>query len=154
MSSIGFPYWDSTVTIYNKYVDPTTQKVTWYRCVAENCFWKDVNETYYVGTRGISTTGVKLETKEVVCRIPEDDRYFDRGAWNALDDKTDTFTLSQGDIIVLGEVEDVIDDYTSGQRSTDLITKYKALQSCLEVDTFVNNVRNGIGLRHYRVVGK
>ena len=154
MSSIGFPFWDSTVTIYNKYEDPNTQKTTWYRTVAENCFWKDVNETYYVGTRGISTSGVKLETKEVICRIPEDDRFLDKGSWNASNAKSEHFTLSQEDIIVLGEVEDKIDDYTAGKRSTDLITKYKALQSCIEIDTFVNNVRNGIGLRHYRVIGK
>ena len=154
MSSVGFPFWDKTVTLYNKYVDSTTQKTTWYRTVIENCFWKDVNETYYVGTRGISTTGVKLETKQVICRIQEDDRYLAKGAWDALEYKSEYFTLSQGDIIVLGEVNDEIDDYTSGKRSTDLITKYKALQSCIEVDTCVNNVMTGVGLAHYRVIGK
>ena len=154
MSSIGFPFWDSTITVYNRYEDSTTQKTTWYRTVLENCFWKDVNETYYVGTRGISTSGVKLETKEVICRIPEDDKYVNKGDWNALADKSDHFTLAQEDIIVLGEVDDVIDDYTEGSRSTDLLEKYRALQSAIEVDTFVNNVRNGIGLRHYRVIGK
>jgi hypothetical protein len=148
-----FPWWDKTITLYNKYVDPTTQAISWYRTVIEDCFWKNVNNTYYVGTRGISTTGVKLETKEIVCRIPEDERYVDRQTWEELDDRTENFTIGNGDIIVLGEVDDVIDETIKGQRSTDLVTKYKKYDSCLMVDTYVINTYTGVSLKHYRVVG-
>lgn len=148
-----FPWWDKTITLYNKYVDPTTQVITWYRNVIQDCFWKNVNNTYYVGTRGISTSGVKLETKEIVCRIPEDERYVDRQTWEELDDRTENFTIGNGDIIVLGEVDDVIDETIQGQRSTDLVTKYKKYDSCLMVDTYVINTYTGVSLKHYRVVG-
>ena len=72
MSNFPFPWWDKTVTIYNKVVDPTTQRITWYSTVVENCFWKYVNNLYNMGRYGMSTVGVQLEIKNVVCRIPKE----------------------------------------------------------------------------------
>ena len=153
MSNFPFAWWDKTITLYNKYVDPTTQVITWYRTVINNCFWKNVNETYYVGTRGISTSGVKLETKTITCRIPEDERYVDRKTWDELADKSKNFTIGNGDIIILGEVNDTIDETTSGKHSTDLVSKYKKYDARLMIDTYVINTVTGVGLRHYRIVG-
>lgn len=153
MSNFPFAWWDKTITLYNKYVDPTTQVITWYRTVIHNCFWKNVNETYYVGTRGISTSGVKLETKTITCRIPEDERYVDRKTWDELADKSKNFTIGNGDIIILGEVNDTIDETTSGKHSTDLVAKYKKYDASLMIDTYVINTVTGVGLRHYRIVG-
>ena len=153
MSNFPFAWWDKTITLYNKYVDPTTQVITWYRTVINNCFWKNVNETYYVGTRGISTSGVKLETKTITCRIPEDERYVDRKTWDELADKSKNFTIGNGDIIILGEVNDTIDETTSGKHSTDLVSKYKKYDASLMIDTYVINTVTGVGLRHYRIVG-
>ena len=148
-------WWDQTITIYNKFVDPTTQRVSWYKTTVENCFWKYVNNTYYVGTRGISSSGISLESKNVTCRIPKADNFIKRGEWEQLSetDRANYFTLGNGDIIVLGEVSDVIDEYTAGQRSTDLVTKYKRLQECIEVDTYVINTGTNVGMEHYRVIG-
>lgn len=153
MSNFPFAWWDKTITLYNKYVDPTTQVVSWYRTVINNCFWKNVNETYYVGTRGISTTGVKLETKDIICRIPQDDRYVDKYTWETLDDKSENFTLGNGDIIILGEVEDVIDETEKGSRSTDLVSKYKQYDKSLMIDKYTINTGTGVGMPHYRIVG-
>lgn len=147
-------WWDKTVTVYNKYVDHTTQRVTWYRTVIENCFWKYVNQTYFVGTRGISTSGIQLETKETICRIPQDDRYVDKRTWNELEDKTSNFTLANGDIVILGEVDDVIDEYVSGQRSTDVTARYKEYDACIEIDSYTINTYTGVELKHYKIVGK
>ena len=133
MSNFPFVWWDKTITLYNKYVDPTTQVVSWYRTVINNCFWKNVNETYYVGTRGISTTGVKLETKDIICRIPQDDRYVD--------------------IIILGEVEDVINETEKGSRSTDLVSKYRQYDKSLMIDKYTINTGTGVGMPHYKIVG-
>lgn len=119
-----------------------------------NCFWKAVNNTYTIGSYGKSTTGVTLETKNIICRIPKSDIYVDKRTWKDLLDKSDTFTLGNGDIIVLGEVDDEIDEYTAGKRSTDLLKKYKEFDECLEIDTYVINTGTGLGLEHYRVVGK
>ena len=151
MSEFPFPWWDKTVTIYNKVVDPTTQRITWYKNTAENCFWKYVNNSYTI--RGSMIT---LDTKDVICRIPKTDKFVDKKTWQELTDeeRKNYFTLANGDIIILGEVEDVIDEYTAGQRSTDLVTKYKEYDACIEIDTYVDNCQTGVNLDHYRVVGK
>lgn len=149
MSNLPFPWWDKTITIYNKFVDPTTQRITWYRTVIENCFWKYVNNTYHV-----KGSNMLFETKDVICRIPENDSFVFETEWRALSDKSEAFTLATGDIIVLGEVSDVIDEYTKGNRSTDLIAKYKEQRACLEIDTYVDNTQTGVDLGHYRVIGK
>lgn len=154
MSNFPFAWWDKTLTIYNRIVDPDTQRVSWQRTVVEHCFWKYVNNIYNMGRYGMSSLGIRVETKDVICRIPKDDRFVDKRAWKSLEDKTGHFTLGNGDIIILGEVQDVIDEYTAGQRSTDLLAKYKEEDACLEVDTYVDNVQTGVGLEHYRVIGK
>lgn len=151
MSEFPFPWWDKTVTIYNKVVDPTTQRITWYKNTAENCFWKYVNNSYTI--RGSMIT---LDTKDVICRIPKTDKFVDKKTWRELKDeeRKDYFTLANGDIIILGEVEDVIDEYTAGKRSTDLVAKYKEDDACIEIDTYVDNCQTGVNLEHYRIVGK
>ena len=156
MSNFPFPWWDAKITIYNKLIDPTTQRVSWYKNTCENCFWKCVNGTYTIGRSGVSSTGIVLETKNIICRIPQNDKYVDKRVWKDLKDneRKDFFTLGKGDIIVLGEVTDTIDEYATGKRSTDLITKYKEFDECLEIDTYTINVRTGVGLPHYKIVGK
>ena len=154
MNNVPFPWWDKTVTIFNKYVDPTTQRVTWYKTVVKNCFWKASNDIYNMGRYGMSTVGIQLETKTITCRIPKDKRYVDKRKWSELSNKNGKFTLANGDILVLGNVDDVIDDYTAGQRSTDLLSKYKVYDECLEIDRYSDNVRTGIALEHYRITGK
>ena len=154
MSNFPFPWWDKTVTVYNKEVNPTTNRISWYRTVVENCFWKATNNIFNMGRYGVSTIGVLTETKTIICRIPQSDEYVNRREWHLLTDKSGHFTLENGSIIVLGEVDDVIDEYTKGQRSTDLLAKYKQYDECLEVDTYVDNVQEGISLPHYRIVGK
>ena len=153
-NSFPFPWWDKTLTIYNKYVDSSTQRVTWYRTVLNNCFWKYDNTTYYVGKYSVKVSGIELETKHVICRIPKDERFLYQQDWRALQDKSKNFTLATGDIIILGEVDDVIDEYTAGQRSTDLVSKYKELLECVEIDSYVINTGTGMGFQHYRVIGE
>ena len=149
MSNFPFPWWDKTITIYNKVVDPTTQRVSWYRNTIENCFWKYVNNIYYNGT-------MRFETKDTICRIPQDERFVDKATWRNLkdEDRKDYFTFANGDIIILGEVSDTIDEYTAGKHSTDLVAKYKEDDACIEIDTYVDNVQTGVGLEHYRIIGK
>lgn len=154
VSNFPFAWWDKTITIYNKLVDPTTQRVSWYKTTVTNCFWKAINNTYTVGSYGKTTSGIILETKSIICRIPKSDNYVDKRTWKDLSDKSGKFTFGNGDIIVLGAVEDVIDEYTTGKRSTDLLTKYKEFDECLEIDTYVINTGTGLGLEHYRIVGK
>lgn len=154
MSNFPFAWWDKTITIYNKDVDPVTQHTTWYRTVVKNCFWKAENITFSMGRYGVSTIGVVTDNKNIICRIPKDKRFLDKRKWKETENKSGKFTLANGDIIILGNVDDVIDDYVAGSRSTDIIAKYKEFDACLEVDTYIDNVQTGVSLEHYRVVGK
>lgn len=154
MSDFPFPWWDKTITVYNKFVDPTTQRVSWYRTVVENCFWKAQNIIFNMGRYGVSQIGVLTENKTITCRIPKNEKYLAKKEWRELENKSEYFTLANKDIIVLGEVEDVIDEYVAGQRSTDLIAKYTEDDACLEIDAYVDNVQTGVGLEHYRITGK
>jgi len=141
-------WWSTTVTIYNRFEDPQTQVVSWFRKTVDNCFWK------YVGNK-VTVGETVLETNDIICRIPKNDLYLDKYEWINLpnDQMGDYFTLGQGDIIVKDEVDDIINEYQSGVRSTDLISKYKALQGCMEIQEVANNTGVGLGMEHYHVRG-
>ena len=150
MSKSGYPiWWDTTVTIYNKFVDTNTQVITWYRTVVTDCFWN------LDGTK-VSIGDVVLDSKSVLCRIPKDDTFLERKDWVTLaaDEKKNYFTLGQGDIIVRGSVEDTINEYQAGHRSTDLLSKYREAQWCMEITDYSNNTGVGRNNEHYLVRGK
>lgn len=141
-------WWEDTITVYNKYTDPQTQVVSWYRRVLTNCFWKYEHQKLTVGE-------TILETNRTICRIPQNEQFLERYQWEQLynDVMAAYFTLSQGDIVVKGEVEDIIDEYSKGHRSTDLLTKYKALQGCIEIETVSINTKTGTNNKHYLISG-
>lgn len=141
-------WWDTKVTIYNKYTDPQTQIVKWFRHVIADCFWK------YSGDK-ISIGSTVLETNKTICRIPKDTDFLEAYQWRNLpnDEMQDYFTLGVGDIIIKGEIDDTIDEYVSGKRSSDIIKKYKDLQGCIEVQRVANNTGAGRCQEHYRAEG-
>lgn len=142
------PWWDTTITVFNKYEDPQTHVITWYRKVVTQAFWKYVNDTVSVG-------GTVLEAKKIVCRIRESSAFLEKYLWlkQTNDSRANFFTLGSGDIIVKGEVSDVIDEYTAGKRSSDILSKYRALQGCMEIDTVAINIGAGRCEPHYRAEG-
>ena len=137
-------WWDTTVTIYNKYENAQTQLVTWYKHIVHGCFWK------YHGEK-VVINDVVLDTKSILCRIRLSDEFLEKHEWIAKpnDQMSNYFTLGQGDIIVKGEVDDVINEYQPGYRSSDLKAKYKALQGCMEIQEWANNTGGGRGIEHY-----
>ena len=142
------PWWDTTVTIYNRYIDPITNIVSWFKTTVANCFWKYTGDKVTVGE-------TILETNNIICRIPKNDKFMESYLWVQLpnDEMANYFTLGQGDIIVRGEVADNIDEYRAGYRSSDFIAKYKTLQGCMEVEEVAINVGAGRGNEHYYVKG-
>ena len=142
------PWWSETVTIYNRYEDEQTHLISWYSHVVSGCFWKYVGEKISIGE-------TIMETNNTICRIPENADYKPRYEWNELpnDEMSNYFTLGKDDIIVLGEVSDIIDEYTKGSRSTDLIAKYKKLQGCMTIEQYADNTGTGRGQKHYYVRG-
>jgi len=150
MSKPGFPiWWEDTITIYNKFVDTQTDVVHWYRNVAIDCFWKMSGAEVNVG-------GTVLDSKSITCRIPKDDRFLEKQEWVKLpnDEMSRYFTLAPGDIIIKGECEEEIDEYTKGHRSTDLLGKYREYQACMEITEYSNNTGSGRNNEHYFVRGK
>ena len=141
-------WWNTTITIYNRYEDKQTNLVTWFRHKVDGAFWK------YTGDKVVINNTV-LETKNIICRIRKDGAFLEKHEWIAIpnDQMSNYFTLRQGDIIVKGEVSDEINEYVSGKRSTDLKKKYKDLQGCLEIQEWSNNTGGGRGNEHYFVKG-
>lgn len=150
MSKPGFPvWWNTTVTVYNKFTDTQTSVVHWFRNVVTDCFWQLSGTEVRVG-------GTVLDSKSIVCRIPKDERFLEKQDWIALpnDEMDDYFTLAQGDIIVKGECEFVVDEYTKGHRSSDLLSQYRDYQACMEITEWSNNTGIGRNNEHYLARGK
>jgi len=141
-------WWNTTITVYNKFVDPQTKVVRWYKTVITGAFWKYIHEKVMIGQ-------TVLETNSIVCRIRKDDRFLEKYEWlqKPNDEMENFFTLGKGDIIIKGEVDDEINEYQSGKRSTDLIAKYKELQGCMSIDECANNTGGGRGQEHYVAKG-
>ena len=138
MRNIYPPWWDTTVTIYNQFEDAQTKVITWYRNVVNGCFWDYQSNKLVVGE-------TVLESNKTICRIRKDDRFLQPFEYKEIpnDHKAEYFTWAKGDIIIKGEVDDEIDEYERGQRSTDLIKKYKDLQGCIEIDHVSINAGGG-----------
>ena len=143
MNDVYPEWWNVTVTLYNKY-ESSSGEITWYRTVLEGCFWK--YETDY--TRVDNATQM---TKVLLCRVRKSDSFLENFEWRELDSKGDYFTFSEGDILIRGEVEDIVDEYTAGSRSSDLLKKYK--DRCAEITECRINVDGGRVCEHYLVRG-
>ena len=141
-------WWDTTITIYNRYEDPQTNVVTWHRFVVTGAFWKAAGDKVVIDK-------TVLDTENIICRIRKHPAFLEKSAWLGTpnDQMSNYFTLAQGDIIVKGEVSDVINEYETGKRSSDLKKKYKELDGCLEIKRWANNTGGGRGNEHYYVKG-
>lgn len=141
-------WWNQTITVYNQFKDPKTNKTIWYKTTIHECFWRYTEEKFIIN-------GTVVNANVTICRIPKQDNYLDRYLWEQLDDteRQNYFTLTIGDMVVKGDVDDDIDEYTSGRRSNDFLTKYKRLQGCTLVSMVADNTGGGRGAEHYLVKG-
>lgn len=141
-------WWNTTITIYNRYEDPQTNIVTWHRFVVDGAFWKASGDEVVIDKS-------VLNTDSIICRIRKHPAFLEKSVWVGIpnDQMSNYFTLAQGDIIIKGEVSDVINEYEAGKRSTDLKKKYKNLEGCLEIKQWANNTGGGRGNEHYYARG-
>lgn len=142
-------WWDETVTVYNKYTDPLTKLITWHRHVVVGAFWKNIGNKVTIDT-------TVIETDTIICRMRIDELFLPKHEWINLpnDEMDEYFTLGKGDIIIRDRVEDEVNEYSVGHKSTDLVNKYKDLQGCMTIDKVTINVGGGRGNEHYLVKGK
>ena len=136
-------WWNTTVTLYNRY-EAKNGETTWYRTVLTGCFWKYITDY----TRTNDATEM---TKVLLCRVRKNSNFLVDHEWYASDDKDTYFTFNEGDILIEGEVDDTIDDYTKGSRSSDLLKKYKS--RCAQITECRINVGDGRVAEHYVVRG-
>lgn len=129
--------WNKYITIYNAYID-VTGKTNYIRHNIGGCFVKNVETKT---DNGLTQT----KTKSCIIRIPRQKNYIRSDLWQQLTLKDKFITLQCDDIIVIGKVDDTIDDLVDGQRATDLIGKYKAVR----IDSIVIN--NDLPKNHYKV---
>lgn len=148
MSAImAYPeWWDKTITIYNKYEDPESHLITWYRHTVDGCFLQDVGNKLKMGE-------TILESNQIICRIPENELYQDKYTWINNDDRSEYFTLGLQDLVVVGEISEDINEYQKGKRSSDFIAKYKAITSVLEIESLSINTGPMRCNPHYKVRG-
>ena len=114
------PWWNDTVTLYNRKV-VNGNVVTWKRTVLAGCYFDRVAE------RIRSTSGaVTLQhSDKLMVRIPQSSNFVSKAVWDSTTPDANAFTLSPEDIVVFGEVSDVIEEYQASHRSTDLVNRYK-----------------------------
>ena len=148
MSNLYPEWWDTTITVFNKFTDPQTKVVRWYKTIVNGAFWKYVGDKVMIGK-------TVLETNNTICRVRKDARFLEQYLWlqKPNDEMQNYFTLAKGDILIKGEVEDEIDEYISGKRSNDIIAKYKQLQGCMTIEEIAINVGVGRCDEHYYVKG-
>lgn len=139
-------WWNTTITVYNKYEDPATRRITWYKTVLHNCFWK------YTGNK-ITVGETTIDTDSTLCRIPVHSAFLEKYQWDNATDKSAHFTFSGGDMIVKGEVADEINEYQSGQRASDFLSKHKNMTECMVIEKCAVNTGIGRGMEHYLVKG-
>ena len=125
------PTFNETVTVYHqhKFYDETKKRnvTEWTRAV--------YNECYFGLQKSESLNGNTLShTSSYTAKIPYNGK---------------VLVIAPGDIVVLGEVYDTIDDVQS-KRATDLINKYKA--NCFTVRTFSDNTKIPEDA-HYKLTG-
>lgn len=147
-------WWESTITVYNKYIDPITRAVSWYPTTLRNCFWAYASLVSASMYLKLSYLGIREATNTVICRVPKNEKFLEPGEWKESQNKGDFFTFSQGDIIVRGEVTETINEYVDGSRSTDFIKKHKDLGNCIQINQLQVNVGTGRCLEHYYITGE
>lgn len=107
--------YNQKVTILNKLKksDSSTGLDVWYKTVIEDAAW-------YARVERTVSGGSVLIGSYVRCLIPYHEEYLTYGEWRKLDNPEGKFTMSSGDYIVLGEVEEEI----TPQNIVSIMTKY------------------------------
>lgn len=141
-------WWNTTITLYNKFVDPKSKKSIWYEHIIPDCFYSKTQEEIIINN-------TKIVSDVSTCRLRVNDKFIPKDEWNELspEDKYDFFTLCSGDIIVTKAIDFKIDEYVSGKRSSDLKNLYSDWPGSFVINSVRINVGGGRGNEHYHVKG-
>lgn len=95
--------YNKQITILNKCtevdVDTKAKKDVWYKTILDNCAWY-VNEE-----KAVNGSQVSIATSITVL-IPFNENFIEYIDWKKLEDKSELFTMSMGDYVVLGSLDE------------------------------------------------
>lgn len=134
-------WWNKTITLYNKYtLDDKTTK--YKRTILNGCScFNDVIQSLEDKSA--------QRVKGYVVRIRKSEKFLQFDEWIKKNGSS-SFTLNTGDIIVIGNVNDDIDEEVKGKRANDLLFKYK--NRSFVVKTVKYNT--DLGIKHYLAIGE
>lgn len=122
-----FPrWWTDSVTIYHR--TESNSRVAWVRHTAAGCYFRIRGGVSYGQEYGRGGW-------PCICRLPPPD-----------------FAVSPGDIIVLGNVRDDIDEYQAGKRSADILAAHAG--QCFTVRETRDNTHAGTSFPHLYAGGE
>ena len=129
-----------TITILNKLdgINSKTGLDVWKKTVLHNCFFSTQ------AIRNISGTTVSIGNN-FVCRIPKNNNYKPYNEWI---DNLEGFTLSTGDFIIKGEIEE---DIITPNNIRSVVEKYSP--NAFEIRCFKDNTNTIKVLEHYHLEG-
>lgn len=111
---------NSSVTIYNKYLDPLTREEAYRRTVLKDVFWTDIEASVraQAGRNSDDTVYMAIPFSSVPAGLS----FVRPKLYQDLEDRSKYFTLAPGDRIVKGEVTLEI----PGSRISELDKAYEA----------------------------
>jgi hypothetical protein len=120
-------FWDKRVTLYVKTEDKARNTV-WIKTILDGCCW-----------------GLKAE------RIPSGDNFIVAPVYTVRVPTGKLIRASTGDMCVMGDVDEDIDERTQGIRSSDLLKRYEG--SAFAVRIFKDNTGANMPIPHYFIGG-
>ena len=134
------PTFDYTITILNKQKaqDSATRQDVWFKTVIKNCSWS--NSVIRSVTGNTVSVGASY-----ICRIPKDIRYKPYVEW--IKDNIG-FTVSTGDYIIKGEIEE---DIINPQTIQSIVRRHRP--DAFEIKYFKDNTGTVELMEHYHVEG-
>jgi hypothetical protein len=134
------------VTIYNRYIDPSTRGEKYQRSVISAAFWSNNKAAHVIASGGLQN----VDAATIFIPLSVCKNYLDWTVWRDLSSKRGKWTLHPGDIVVSGSDPDVIGSGSGEVSASDLRRKYDV--HALVVTTI--DGKDDVGstaMRHFKV---
>ncbi len=132
---------NADITVYNKYIDPSTRTAKYQRTVVYEVTWENRKAANVIASGLIAADSVAI----FIPMARGSGSYKAPAAWQALSSKTGAWTLQVEDFIVRGVVTDEIG---TGFSVSDLKAKYDSVVSIKSVDLMD---QGSLAMRHWQV---
>jgi hypothetical protein len=132
---------NTAVTLYNRYINPTTRLEEFQRVVIPSAHWENRKAANALASGGL----VNADQATVYIPMTHGAKYLSPTRWRALASRVGYWTLQVGDLIAFGAVADDVDaEYTV----TDLRAEYNDVLQVRSVDEMNFG---SVSMRHWKV---